>query len=163
MSHPDDSHCTLVRLTVNGRPVEVRVDVRRTLLDLLREDLSLFGTKKGCDLGQCGACTVHIDGERRLSCLQLAALADGREVRTIEGVAGPDGELHPLQQAFIRHDAMQCGFCTPGQIMSALAILAEGGPADEADLRERLSGNLCRCGAYDGIVKAIMDVADAAV
>lgn len=149
-----------IKLTINGKQVEVAIDPRRSLLDLIREDLGLTGTKKGCDHGQCGACTVHIDGERRLSCLQFAAQLEGRCVTTIEGVGSPDGELHPLQKAFIRHDAMQCGFCTPGQIMSALALLEEGCPTDHAEIGELLSGNICRCGAYANILKAVMEVAD---
>lgn len=149
-----------ITLTVNGDPVEVSVDPRRSLLDLLREDLGLTGTKKGCDHGQCGACTVHINGEPRLSCLQFAAQLEGRSVTTIEGIAGPDGRLHPLQEAFIRHDAMQCGFCTPGQIMSALALLEEGGSLSPEEIREKLSGNICRCGAYLNIVQAVLEVAD---
>lgn len=149
-----------LKLTVNGSPVDLSIDPRRSLLDLLREDLGLTGTKKGCDHGQCGACTVHVDGERRLSCLQFAAQLEGRCVTTIEGVSSPDGDLHPLQKAFVRHDAMQCGFCTPGQIMSALALLDEGGPSDPAQIRELLSGNICRCGAYANIIKAVREVAD---
>jgi len=149
-----------IGLTVNGRGVEVEIDPRRSLLDLLRENLGLTGTKKGCDHGQCGACTVHVDGERRLSCLQFAAQMGGRSVTTIEGVTGDNGELHPLQKAFVQHDALQCGFCTPGQIMSALALLKEGCPTDAAGVRELMSGNICRCGAYENIVKAVQEVAD---
>lgn len=149
-----------LKLTVNGSPVDLSIDPRRSLLDLLREDIGLTGTKKGCDHGQCGACTVHVDGERRLSCLQFAAQLEGRCVTTIEGVSSPDGDLHPLQKAFVRHDAMQCGFCTPGQIMSALALLDEGCPSDPAQIRELLSGNICRCGAYANIIKAVREVAD---
>jgi xanthine dehydrogenase YagT iron-sulfur-binding subunit len=149
-----------INLVVNGANVKVVVDPRRSLLDVLRENLGLTGTKKGCDHGQCGACTVHVDGERRLSCLQFAAQLEGRVVTTIEGVTGPGGELHPLQKAFMHHDALQCGFCTPGQIMSALALLQEGCPTDTAALRELLSGNICRCGAYENIVKAVQEVAN---
>lgn len=156
----DDRHSIELKLTVNGSSVDLSIDPRRSLLDLLREDLGLTGTKKGCDHGQCGACTVHVDGERRLSCLQFAAQLDGHRVTTIEGVSSPDGDLHPLQKAFIRHDAMQCGFCTPGQIMSALALLNEGCPSDPAEIRELLSGNICRCGAYTNIIKAVREVAD---
>ncbi|WP_454856646.1 (2Fe-2S)-binding protein [Promicromonospora soli] len=146
-----------VRAAVNGSPVTVRVDPRATLLDTLRERLDLKGTKKGCDRGQCGACTVHIDGRRVLSCLTLAATATGREVTTIEGLA--DGErLHPMQQAFVEHDGLQCGFCTPGQIMSAVAMIDDEGGADSDDeIRERMSGNICRCSAYPRIVDAIRD------
>lgn len=150
-----------VALTVNGEAVTVAIDPRRSLLDLLREDLGLTATKKGCDHGQCGACTVHVDGERRLSCLQFAAQLAGRTVLTLEGVTGPEGQLHPLQQAFIRHDAMQCGFCTPGQIMSALALLQEEQHLTPDVVREKLSGSICRCGAYLGIVEAVMEVARA--
>ncbi|WP_377844095.1 (2Fe-2S)-binding protein [Bosea sp. UC22_33] len=146
-----------IALSVNGKPVYVAVDVRRTLLDLLREDLLLTGTKKGCDHGQCGACTVLIGGRRVLSCLKLAASAEGQSVTTIEGV-GTTNELHPLQQAFIRHDALQCGYCTAGQIMSALEIVADSAITTREQVREQMSGNLCRCGAYNGIVDAIMDV-----
>jgi xanthine dehydrogenase YagT iron-sulfur-binding subunit len=146
-------------ITVNGRRSEVELDPRESLLDVLRDRLGLFGTKKGCDQGQCGACTVHLGGRRVLSCLTLAAQADGREVRTIESVAAPDGTLHPLQQAFIDHDALQCGYCTPGQVMSGLACIAEGHAGDDDEIREYMSGNLCRCGAYVGIVAAIRQVA----
>ena len=146
-------------LVVNGTPHHLRVDPRRSLLDLLREDLGLTGSKKGCDHGQCGACTVHINGERRLSCLQYAAQLDGAAVTTIEGITPEDGSLHPLQEAFIRHDALQCGYCTPGQIMSGLALIAGGCPRDPAEIREAMSGNLCRCGAHNGIVAAIREVA----
>jgi len=146
-----------VTTVVNGQPVTVTADIRRTLLDLLREDLLLTGTKKGCDHGQCGACTVLVDGRRVLSCLSLAATTEGRTVLTIEGVGAP-GALHPLQEAFIRHDALQCGFCTPGQIMSALEVIADPAVTTREDIREQMSGNLCRCGAHHGIVEAIMDV-----
>lgn len=142
---------------VNGKPATVEVDVRRTLLDLLREDLLLTGTKKGCDHGQCGACTVLVGGRRILSCLKLAVSVEGQLVTTIEGV-GTTGELHPLQQAFIRHDALQCGYCTAGQIMSALEVVADSAVTTREQVREQMSGNLCRCGAYNGIVDAIMDV-----
>lgn len=148
-----------IALTVNGDRVAVSFDPRRSLLDLLREDLGLTGTKKGCDHGQCGACTVHIDGERRLSCLQFAAQLEGCTITTIEGISGEDGTLHPLQEAFIRHDALQCGFCTPGQIMSALALLEEGSSLTAEEIREKLSGNICRCGAYSNIIKAVLEVA----
>jgi xanthine dehydrogenase YagT iron-sulfur-binding subunit len=144
---------------VNGQKVDVELDPRESLLDVLHTRLGLFGTKKGCDHGQCGACTVHLDGRRVVSCLTLAVQADGREVRTIEDVAAADGTLHPLQQAFIDHDAMQCGYCTPGQIMSGLACIAEGHTGDDDEIREYMSGNLCRCGAYVGIVAAIRQAA----
>jgi xanthine dehydrogenase YagT iron-sulfur-binding subunit len=149
-----------VRLRVNGVDHERRLDARVTLLDALRDALGLTGTKKGCDQGACGACTVLVDGRRALSCLTLAAQADGREVTTIEGLA-PDGRPHPLQQAFVRHDAFQCGYCTPGQILSAVSLLAEGRAGCDEDVREFMSGNLCRCGAYPNIVAAIREVAEA--
>ncbi|CAL9323002.1 (2Fe-2S)-binding protein [Streptomyces griseoincarnatus] len=146
-----------VRAAVNGDPVTLRVDPRATLLDTLRERLDLKGTKKGCDRGQCGACTVHIDGRRVLSCLTLAATASGHQVTTIEGLADGD-RLHPMQQAFVDHDGLQCGFCTPGQIMSAVAMVENEGPARSDDeIRERMSGNICRCSAYPRIVDAIRD------
>jgi xanthine dehydrogenase YagT iron-sulfur-binding subunit len=148
----------LVRLNVNGSDKEVEVEPRVSLLDALRERLGLFGTKKGCDHGQCGACTVLADNRRVLACLTLAVQAEGKRVTTIEGLA--DGErLHPMQQAFLDHDALQCGYCTPGQIMSAVACVAEGHAASRDDIREYMSGNLCRCGAYAGIVAAIEDAA----
>jgi xanthine dehydrogenase YagT iron-sulfur-binding subunit len=150
----------VVRLRVNGVEGELRVDARVTLLDALRDELGLTGTKKGCDQGACGACTVLVDGKRVVSCLMLAAQCDGREVTTIEGLAG-DGELHPVQDAFVRHDAFQCGYCTPGQIMSAVSLLAEGRAGSDEDIREFMSGNLCRCGAYPNIVAAIREVAGA--
>jgi xanthine dehydrogenase YagT iron-sulfur-binding subunit len=145
-------------LHVNGSAERFELDSRVTLLDALRDRLELTGTKKGCDQGACGACTVLVDGKRVLSCLMLAAQCDGREVTTIEGLA-PDGDLHPVQEAFIRHDAFQCGYCTPGQIMSAVALLEEGRAGSDEDIREFMSGNLCRCGAYPNIVAAIREVA----
>jgi len=147
-----------VRLTVNGEPRTLALDDPRvTLLDLLRERLHLTGTKKGCDRGQCGACTVLVDGRRINSCLTLAASLDGAEVTTIEGVADGD-HLHPVQEAFIAHDALQCGFCTPGQIMSAIGLINEGQAGSDAErVREAMSGNLCRCSAYVGIVEAVLD------
>jgi xanthine dehydrogenase YagT iron-sulfur-binding subunit len=141
-------------LTVNGHDHQLAVDARTSLLDLLRDHLALTGTKKGCDHGQCGACTVLLDGRRVVSCLTLAVAAQGRAVTTIEGVA-KDGELHPMQQAFIDHDAFQCGYCTPGQIMSAIACVNEGHAKTDADIREYMSGNLCRCAAYPNIVAAV--------
>ena len=141
-------------ITVNGHDHQFAVDQRTTLLDLLREHLALTGTKKGCDHGQCGACTVLIDGRRVVSCLTLAVAVRGRAVTTIEGIA-KDGELHPMQQAFIDHDAFQCGYCTPGQIMSAIGCVNEGHAGTDADIREYMSGNLCRCAAYPNIVAAI--------
>lgn len=154
-----DAIRTPVTLRVNGVSRSLTIDTRTTLLDALRERLGLTGTKKGCDHGQCGACTVLVGGRRVLSCLTLAALTDGASVTTIEGLAGDD-RLHPLQAAFIRHDGLQCGYCTPGQIMSAVGLLTEGCPRDRAELRRLMSGNLCRCGAYPGIVAAIEEVRD---
>ncbi|GAA1035328.1 (2Fe-2S)-binding protein [Virgisporangium ochraceum] len=142
---------------VNGRAHVVDGDPRLTLLDALRDVIGLTGTKKGCDQGACGACTVLVDGRRVLSCLTLAAQCDGRQVTTVEGLAGDD--LHPVQSAFVRHDAFQCGFCTSGQIMSAVALLEEGRAGSDAEIREFMSGNLCRCGAYPNIVAAIREVA----
>jgi xanthine dehydrogenase YagT iron-sulfur-binding subunit len=144
-----------IPLRVNGKDHRVAVDIRTSLLDALRERLGMTGSKKGCDHGQCGACTVLIDGRRVLSCLTLAASAEGKEITTIEGLAGPGGDLHPMQQAFIDCDAFQCGYCTPGQIMSAIACVREGHAGSDADIREYMSGNLCRCAAYPNIVAAI--------
>jgi len=146
-----------VTAIVNGTLAHLTVDPRVTLLDALRERLHLTGSKKGCDHGQCGACTVHIEGRRVLSCLTLAATINGKRVTTIEGLAA-GGELHPMQQAFIEHDAFQCGYCTSGQIMSAVALLEEDCGANDDDVRERMSGNICRCGAYPGIVAAVQSV-----
>ncbi|GGP17960.1 (2Fe-2S)-binding protein [Nonomuraea glycinis] len=142
---------------VNGFERKLEADARLTLLDALRDVIGLTGTKKGCDQGACGACTVLLEGRRVLSCLTLAAQCDGRQVTTIEALAGDD--LHPLQAAFIRRDAFQCGFCTSGQIMSAVALLDEGRAGSDDEIREFMSGNLCRCGAYPNIVAAIRDVA----
>ena len=148
----------MIDLSVNGRRHSLALDPRTTLLDALREHAGLPGSKKGCDHGQCGACTVHLDGQRVLACLTLAAQAQGAEVTTIEGLA--EGErLHPMQQAFIDHDALQCGYCTPGQIMSAIACVDEGHASDAHEIREYMSGNLCRCAAYPNIVAAIQDAA----
>ncbi|WP_225947168.1 (2Fe-2S)-binding protein [Plantactinospora soyae] len=143
-----------VRLVVNGDTERLRIDPRVTLLDALRERLALTGSKKGCDRGQCGACTVHVDGRRVLSCLTLAVATAGRQVTTVEGLADGD-RLHPMQQAFIDCDAFQCGFCTSGQIMSAVALVEEGHIHSDDEIRENMSGNICRCGAYDNIVAAV--------
>jgi xanthine dehydrogenase YagT iron-sulfur-binding subunit len=165
-------HHADITLRINGSEHALRLDTRSTLLDALREELSLTGSKKGCDHGQCGACTVLLDGRRANACLVLAVSLDGVEVTTIEGLA--DGDLHPLQAAFVEHDAFQCGYCTPGQICSAVGMIAEaqaGWPSavtadlaaapvlDDDEIRERMSGNLCRCGAYANIVPAIAEVA----
>ncbi|HVI47654.1 MAG TPA: (2Fe-2S)-binding protein [Chitinophaga sp.] len=146
-----------VSMEINGKPYHLSVEPRVTLLDLLREQLQLTGTKKGCDHGQCGACTVHVNGQRINSCLTLAVMQEGRKITTIEGLAEGD-KLHPVQEAFIRHDGFQCGYCTPGQIMSAVACIREGHANTPEDIRESMSGNICRCGAYDNIVDAIMEV-----
>jgi len=148
-----------VRFIVNGAPQSLTLDARSSLLDVLRERLALTGAKKGCDHGQCGACTVHVDGRPVASCLTLAVQADGRAVTTIEGLSPSDGTLHPMQQAFIDHDALQCGYCTPGQIMAAVACVHEGHATTPEQIREYMSGNICRCGAYVGIVAAIEDAA----
>jgi xanthine dehydrogenase YagT iron-sulfur-binding subunit len=144
-----------VTLRINGQPHTLSLDPRTTLLDALRDHAGLTGTKKGCGHGQCGACTVHLGAERILSCLTFAVMAEGRDITTIEGVAAGTGELHPMQQAFIDHDAFQCGYCTPGQIMAAIACVREGRATSAADIRESMSGNLCRCAAYPNIVAAI--------
>jgi xanthine dehydrogenase YagT iron-sulfur-binding subunit len=146
-----------VRLQINGRDHQLALDVRTSLLDALRDHMGLTGTKKGCDHGQCGACTVLMDGKRTLSCLTFAAMAEGRDVTTIEGLAAADGTLHPMQQAFVDHDAFQCGYCTPGQILSAVACVNEGHAGSDAEIREYMSGNLCRCAAYPNIVDAVND------
>jgi xanthine dehydrogenase YagT iron-sulfur-binding subunit len=142
-------------LRVNGYDLHVAADIRTTLLDLLREHAGLTGTKKGCDHGQCGACTVLVDNRRVLACLTLAASVEGRSITTIEGLASADGALHPMQQAFVDQDALQCGYCTPGQIMSAIGCVHEGHAGSEAEIREFMSGNLCRCAAYPNIVAAV--------
>ena len=150
-----------VTLTINGEPRPLRIEPRVSLLDALRERLGLTGSKKGCDQGTCGACTVWLDGRRVLACLTLAVTCEGREVTTIEGLSA-GGELHPMQAAFIARDAFQCGYCTPGQIMSAVALLDEGHVADDGEIREWMSANICRCAAYPNIRAAIRDVRDAA-
>ena len=147
-----------VAFKLNGKPQQMTVDTRLTLLDALRDRLSLPGTKKGCDHGQCGACTVHIDGERRLACFTLAASLEGTAVTTIEGLAN-GSDLHPMQTAFIENDAFQCGYCTPGQIMSAVGCVREGHARTDGEIREYMSGNICRCSAYPNIVAAIKQAA----
>ena len=156
---PKDNKSPLVPMTlkINGQTHELALDVRTSLLDALREHVGLTGSKKGCDHGQCGACTVHVDGKSVNSCLLLAMTAQGHEITTIEGLAGPAGDLHPLQQAFIEHDAFQCGYCTSGQIMSGVACISGGHATEEGAIREYMSGNLCRCAAYPNIVSAIVD------
>ena len=161
-SHPGEQVAAYVEpvplsIEVNGISHNLSVEPRATLLDLLREQLALPGTKKGCDHGQCGACTVHVDGRRVLSCLSLAVMLEGKKVTTIEGLSEGD-KLHPMQEAFIKHDGFQCGYCTPGQIMSAVACIREGHAGSDEQIREYMSGNICRCGAYPNIVKAIVEV-----
>ena len=146
-----------LKLEINGVAHNLSVEPRVTLLDLLREQLQLTGTKKGCDHGQCGCCTVHVDGKRINSCLSLAVMNEGKKVTTIEGIANGD-KLHPMQEAFMKHDGFQCGYCTPGQIMSAIGCIKEGHANTAEDVREYMSGNICRCGAYPNIIDAIMEV-----
>ena len=146
-----------LKMEVNGISHSLSVEPRATLLDILREQLDLTGTKKGCDHGQCGACTVHVDGHRVNSCLTLGIMTNGKKVTTIEGL-GKGETLHPMQEAFIKHDGFQCGYCTPGQIMSAVACIREGHAGSEGEIREYMSGNICRCGAYPNIVNAIQEV-----
>jgi xanthine dehydrogenase YagT iron-sulfur-binding subunit len=154
-------YATPVALTVNDETQIVELEPRTSLLDALREHLNLTGSKKGCDQGTCGACTVWVDGRRVLACLTLAIACEGRQVTTIEGLAR-DGELHPMQQAFIEHDAFQCGYCTSGQLMSAVKLLEEGNAATDEEIAELMSGNICRCAAYPNIRAAIREVRDAA-
>lgn len=146
-----------LKMEINGVAHKLSVEPRSTLLDILREQLDLTGTKKGCDHGQCGACTVHVDGARVNSCLTLGIMVNGKKVTTIEGLAKGD-DLHPMQEAFLKHDGFQCGYCTPGQIMSAVACIKEGHANNESEIREYMSGNICRCGAYPNIVNAILEV-----
>lgn len=146
-----------LQLEINGQLQNLSVEPRVTLLDLLREQLGLTGTKKGCDHGQCGCCTVHVDGKRINSCLSLAVMNQGKKITTIEGLANGE-QLHPMQEAFMKHDGFQCGYCTPGQIMSAIGCIREGHASSAEDIREYMSGNICRCGAYPNIVDAIMEV-----
>ena len=157
---PNAANTIGISLTINGEARALQVAPWTTLLDLLREELDLTGTKKGCDHGQCGACTVLVNGTRINSCLTLAVMKDGASITTVEGLAGADG-LHPLQAAFVEHDAFQCGYCTPGQICSAVGMLAEGHAHSREEIREAMSGNICRCGAYTNIVDAIEDVMQA--
>ena len=157
-SAPPSANRIDVALRINGNSVPLSVDPRTSLLDALREHAGLTGTKKGCDRGACGACTVHIDGRRVLSCLTLAARCQGKAITTIEGLANGD-DLHPVQAAFLHHDGLQCGYCTPGQIMSAAALIKEGHTGSDTEIREWMSGNICRCGAYPNIVAAIRDAA----
>ena len=158
IKHVADNHSHRdVTMTINGAVQILRIPVWTTLLDALRLRLGLTGTKKGCDHGQCGACTVLVDGRRMNSCLILAVMADGANIKTVEGLSGSEG-LHPLQEAFIQHDAFQCGYCTPGQLCSAAGLIAEGHASTKSEVQEAMSGNLCRCGAYPNIVDAIMDV-----
>ena len=157
-ANPGASPTVDVVLQVNGRRLPLTVEPRTSLLDALREQAGLTGTKKGCDRGSCGACTVHVDGRRVNACLTLAARCGGKSVTTIEGLAAGD-ELHPMQAAFLHHDAYQCGYCTPGQIMSAVALIDEGHGGSDTEIREHMSGNICRCGAYANIVAAVRDVA----
>lgn len=149
-----------VSMRINKQTYNLALDNRTSLLDALRDHVGLTGTKKGCDHGQCGACTVLIDGKRVLSCLSFALMNQGREITTVEGLASAEGELHPVQQAFVDHDAFQCGYCTPGQIMSAIGCINEGHAGSEDDIREYMSGNLCRCAAYPNIVAAIVQARD---
>jgi xanthine dehydrogenase YagT iron-sulfur-binding subunit len=151
----DSAETANISLRVNGKEHRVSLDVRTTLLDALRDHLHLTGSKKGCDHGQCGACTVLVNGRRVLACLTLTVSVEGRAITTIEGLAAADGTLHPMQQAFIDHDAFQCGYCTPGQIISAIGCVWEGHARDDGEIREFMSGNLCRCAAYPNIVDAI--------
>ena len=161
LSHTDDEVSLKTSFTVNGKQYALYLDPRTTLLDALREKLQLMGTKKGCDRGQCGACTVLVNSRRVNSCLTLAGMCGDAKITTIEGVADGD-TLHPMQEAFIKHDAFQCGYCTPGQICSAVGMLREGHAKTDADIRELMSGNICRCGAYQNILDAIREVRDLA-
>jgi xanthine dehydrogenase YagT iron-sulfur-binding subunit len=157
---PAPVEITGVSLTINGKRQALNLDSRVTLLDALRENLGMPGTKKGCDHGQCGACTVLVDGKRINSCLTLAVMCEGAEVTTIEGLANGD-QLHPMQAAFLKHDGFQCGYCTPGQICSAVGLIKEGHAKTDAEIRELMSGNICRCGAYQNILSAIKEVQNA--
>jgi len=156
-ARPNIEGAVPITLRINGKEHSLRIDPRTTLLDCIRETVALTGTKKGCDHGQCGACTVHVNGKRVLSCLNLALMHDGEEITTIEGLGTPEA-LHPMQAAFVVHDGYQCGYCTSGQIMSAVALLKEPCGPDDASVKELMSGNICRCGAYANIVAAIQQV-----
>jgi xanthine dehydrogenase YagT iron-sulfur-binding subunit len=156
-ARPNIEGAVPITLRINGKEHQLRIDPRTTLLDCIRETVALTGTKKGCDHGQCGACTVHVNGRRVNSCLTLALMHDGEEITTIEGLGTPDA-LHPMQAAFVAHDGYQCGYCTSGQIMSAVALLKEPCGPDDASVKELMSGNICRCGAYPNIVAAIQQV-----
>lgn len=147
-------------LRINKQAHQLSLDTRTSLLDALRDHIGLTGTKKGCDHGQCGACTVLVEGKRVLSCLSFAVMNEGKDITTVEGLASSDGKLHPMQQAFIDHDAFQCGYCTPGQILSAIGCVNEGHAGSEADIREYMSGNICRCAAYPNIVAAVLQARD---
>ncbi|MBV9327619.1 MAG: (2Fe-2S)-binding protein [Chloroflexi bacterium] len=153
----------MTTLRVNGQTHDLQLDPRTTLVDTLREHLGLTGTKKSCDRGECGACTVHIEGRRVLACMTLAVMADGKRITTVEGLARPDGTLHPVQTAFIEHDAFQCGYCTPGQIMSAVACIEEGHATSDDEIREFMSGNICRCAVYAQINAAVRAAAASSV
>lgn len=157
MALPNAAGQIPLEITINGERHQLELEPWVTLLDLVRERLGLTGSKKGCDHGQCGACTMLVDGKRVNSCLILAVVKDGSQVTTIEGLAGADGALHPLQDAFVEHDAFQCGYCTPGQICSAVGLMSEGRARSREEIRELMSGNLCRCGAHNGIVAAITE------
>ena len=157
VAQPAAGEITTANVTINGKKLALNLDSRVTLLDALRENLAMTGTKKGCDHGQCGACTVLLDGKRINSCLTLVAMCDGQEVTTIEGLATGD-KLHPMQEAFLKHDGFQCGYCTPGQICSAVGMLKEGHATTDDEIKEAMSGNICRCGAYQNIVAAIKEV-----
>ncbi|UHG93876.1 (2Fe-2S)-binding protein [Spirosoma oryzicola] len=160
--NPPQADTVSIHIDINGTSRTLHVEPRVTLLDLLREQLDLTGTKKGCDYGQCGACTVHINGIRALACLSFAVMQNGKKITTIEGLAKAEASgsahLHPMQAAFIKHDGFQCGYCTPGQIMSAVGCIREGHANSDAEIKEYMSGNICRCGAYEGIVEAVKEV-----
>ncbi|WP_292222761.1 (2Fe-2S)-binding protein [Mesorhizobium sp.] len=159
-AEPKPRQPVVTSLRVNKQAYQLSLDTRTSLLDALRDHAGLTGTKKGCDHGQCGACTVLVDGKRVLSCLSFAVMNDSKDITTVEGLASSDGKLHPMQQAFIDHDAFQCGYCTPGQILSAIGCVNEGHAESEDDIREYMSGNICRCAAYPNIVAAILQARD---